>query len=243
MRAVSKKKGRETQISAPAPSQGGCGSRKGTARVGHEPPHLHGRFLDSLISKTFRAEIEGVRVYHAVHTWNVVQPSNAHRCKRERQDVCLHLDYIPITHMMVSAWNNMKFLELWFLPSFLPSLFPSFLFSLPSSPAPSLLFLGQSQVSVGILLWVVSMRGWQLCRIPGRLAGFLPQHQAQSVLSKGAWNWVESFPRDHGDYRIQRATKSTKYSVYPFVWKQKPRRRAGESRITPCLGHSDVSAP
>ena len=129
------------------------------------------------------------------------------------------------------------------IPSFLPSLFPSFLFSLPSSPAPSLLFLGQSQVSVGILLWVVSMRGWQLCRIPGRLAGFLPQHQAQSVLSKGAWNWVESFPRDHGDYRIQRATKSTKYSVYPFVWKQKPRRRAGESRITPCLGHSDVSAP
>ena len=151
--------------------------------------------------------------------------SNAHRCKQERQDVCLRLSYVPITHMMVSVWNNMTFLESWFLPSFLPSLFPScLLFSLPSLPAPSLSFLGQSKVYVGILLWVVSMRGWQLGRIPDKLAGFLPQHQAQSVLSKGAWNWVESFPRDHGDYRIQRATESTKYSVYPFVWKQKPRR-------------------
>lgn len=60
--------------------------------------------------------------------------SSAHRCKRERQDVCLRLNYVPITHMMVSAWNNITFWESWFfsfLPtfplSFISSFFPSFL--------------------------------------------------------------------------------------------------------------------
>ena len=130
------------------------------------------------------------------------------------------------------------------IPSFLPtfplsfiSFFPSFLTcSFPVVPGTKPSVCGDPAVG-GLYERLAAVQDSR------QVAGFLPQHQAQSVLSKGAWNWVESFPRDHGDYRIQRATKSTKYSVYPFVWKQKPRRRAGESRITPCLGHSDVSAP
>lgn len=149
--------------------------------------------------------------------------SNAHRCKRERQDVCLHLNYVPVTHMMVSAWNNMTFLESWFLPSFPPSLFPSFLlFSLPSVPAPSLSFLGQSQVSGDTAVGGLHER--LAAGRDSRQAGWFLTPTSGNLLSKGAWSWVESFPRDHGDYRIQRATESTNYSVYPFIWKQKPRQ-------------------
>lgn len=36
------------------PSSRGCLSRKATARVGQEPPHLHRRTSDSLILETFK---------------------------------------------------------------------------------------------------------------------------------------------------------------------------------------------
>ena len=134
---------------------------------------------------------------------------------------CLQLGCIPITHMIISAWNNLKFLEPWFLPIFFLSFLPSFFFPF----LPSLLlsvFPGTEPSICENRLWVVYMRGWQLCRIPDGLAGLLPQCQAQSALSKGVWDWIESFPRDHREYGTQIAMKSTKHSMYPFIWKYQP---------------------
>lgn len=84
--------------------------------------------FNSLTSKTFRAELGEFAIVSCCPQHGMLSKrSNAHRCKRERQDVCLRLNCIPITHMMISAgtiWGNFRAL----IPSFLPT-FPLFFIS------------------------------------------------------------------------------------------------------------------
>lgn len=144
--------------------------------------------LDSLTSKTFRAELKESRCIMLSTTWNVVQRSNAHRCKRERQDVCLRLNYI-LSHtwcfLLGTIWN---FLSL--IPSFLPtfplffiSSFPFFLTcSFPVVPGTEPNVCGDPAVG-GLYERLAAVQD------SDRLAGFFPniRHSLCSAVSWTSW--------------------------------------------------------
>lgn len=182
------KEGREDLDFPQPPSQGGCGGG-GRGQLGLDMSHLICmEVLDSLTSKTFRAELKESRCIMLSTTWNVVQRSNAHRCKRERQDVLpppqLHSYH---THDAFCLEQYEIFRAL--IPSFLPTFpFSSFLLfpflhtcSFPVVPGTEPNVCGDPAVG-GLYERLAAVQD------SDRLAGFFPQHQAQSMLSKCAWN-------------------------------------------------------